>query len=342
MPHLSTVFLLGFTFISSAALTGLVRYQAKRRKWLAIPNERSSHRHPTPRGGGLAIAAAFFMAVLALQMNSEIPDTMVLALLGGGLLVTIVSWVDDRRGVHVGARLVVQFVAAGWALFFIGQLQSLDVGFTRLPLGFLSAFIPLGMVWVMNMYNFMDGVDGLAGSETVVVSAAAGAFLGASGAWDLAILSWSLGAACAGFLVWNWPPAKIFMGDVGSVLVGFIFSVLAVASEETASLPALVWLLLLMVFVVDATLTTLRRFLKGEQWFAGHHEFAFQQLFKQGVSHRTITIGVMLIDCLLIVAAMISITTPALLLPIIALSAGALSLGWWNIQRNATNARVGS
>ena len=186
---------------------------------------------------------------------------------------------------------------------------------------------------MINMYNFMDGIDGLAGSEAVIVGGVGGVLLALVGAWDLAVISWIIAVASAGFLVWNWHPAKIFMSDVGSILLGFIFTTLAVASERSGALPLLTWLILLMAFIVDATFTTIRRFVKGEKWFVGHHNFAFQQMLKRGYNHSQVTWGIIIINSALAVLALISWLKPILLTPIFLGSLVVLGVGWWRIQR---------
>lgn len=328
------VLMVGVFFISWA-LTWAVYRAAQKRGWLAIPNERSSHHIPTPRGGGIAIAAAFGIALILLWRWEAIPQTLFLAFGGGGLLVAVISWLDDRRNVHVGIRLVIQFIAVAWSLFFIGDMPTINLGYRQWHLDFLTHLVPLGMVWMINMYNFMDGIDGLAGAQAVIAGLTGGILLAITGAWDIALISWMLAAAAAGFLVWNWHPAKIFMSDVGSILIGFAFAVLSVVSERSGAIPLLIWLILLMVFVVDASFTTIRRFVKGEKWFSGHHNFAFQQLLKQGYSHGHVTLGIIGIQIVLAGLGILSWWKPIALFPSFVGSFVVLGLLWWRIQSRA-------
>lgn len=328
----TTIFLL-VIFLASLLGTWAVLRCARKYGWIAKPNHRSSHKVPTPRGGGIAIGFVFVVGLLALWITGVVSRPLALAFLGGGLLLGLVSFFDDRRNVHVGIRLAVHFIAVAWALFFIGDMKTMDIGWRLWHLDFLTHLVPLGMVWMVNMYNFMDGIDGLAGSEAVIAGGVGGGLLAASGAWDLALVAWLIAAASAGFLVFNWPPARIFMSDVGSILLGFAFIVLAVASERSGALPFFVWLILLMVFVVDASLTTIRRFIKGEKWFAGHHNFGFQQLLKRGFSHKQITLGIIGANAVLSALAILAWWKPVLLLPLFVLSLVVLSVVWWRIQR---------
>lgn len=308
---------------------------AKRWHFLAIPNERSSHTHPTPKGGGIAIAAAFFFGLIVLKHVGIIPRELFFALFPGGLLIALVSLLDDVRHVHFGIRLVFHFIAVSWALFFLGGMNTLYVGFTTLELSWLTNLVPLGMVWMINIYNFMDGIDGLAGAEAVIVGVGGGMLLAATGAWDLAFVAWCIALSSAGFLFWNWAPAKIFMGDVGSTLIGYTFAVLAVATERLHVIPGTVWLLLLGVFVIDATLTTLRRLVCGEAWFNAHHSFGFQKYIERGFAHHTVTAGIIVIDLVLLGLSFFVLRIPALILPVLATALFLLSLLWRNAGQRA-------
>ena len=187
-------------------------------------------------------------------------DDVAAAFIGGGGLVALVGWLDDRRGVHAAVRAVVHCVAAGWAVYLVGGLPSYSTGTEHVHLGAIGGLLAvLGIVWATNLYNFMDGIDGIAGGQALCAGVFGGALLLLSGSAGLASVAFLVAAATAGFLAWNWAPAKIFMGDVGSGFLGFTFGALAVASENDGGVPLLLWVLLLGVFVVDATVTLLRR-----------------------------------------------------------------------------------
>lgn len=333
MISFSIPIFLFFVFLAAVLGTWAVVRCARKYGWVAKPNNRSSHKVPTPRGGGIAIGLTFAAGLIVLWAIKAVPPQLFFAFLGGGFMVAFISLLDDRRNVHVGIRLAVQFVAVAWALFFIGDMSTMNIGYRIWHLDFLTHLVPLGMVWMINMYNFMDGIDGLAGSEAVIVGGVGGTFLAVVGAWDLALVSWVIAAATGGFLIFNWPPAKIFMSDVGSILLGFAFIVLAVASERSGALPFFIWLILLMAFVVDASLTTIRRFVKGEKWFTGHHNFGFQQLLKRGLSHKQVTLGIIGVDVILAILAVLAWWKPILLLPFFVSSLGVLSVVWWRVQR---------
>ena len=285
-----------------------------------VPGERSSHRRPTPRGGGLAFAAPLLvLAGAALVLLPEGRDLW-LALLGG-VPVAVIGWRDDRRGVPGPVRLIVHFVAAGWAICWLGAPASLTTGLAPLPLGPAAPLLALlGVVWCINLVNFMDGIDGMAAAHVAVVLAAGGALAALGGDDLLALACWLTAAAVAGFLPWNWPPARVFMGGVGSELLGFLVATLALAAEQRGSAPLLVWALLMAVFVVDTTTTLLRRMLRGERWAEPHREHAYQRAVRAGRSHRWVTVGVLLLDVGLVLLAGIAWWNPVATVPLLGLA----------------------
>jgi Fuc2NAc and GlcNAc transferase len=284
--------LLAATAVLAAVLTAFVLRYTRARGLLDQPSERSSHVVPTPRGGGAAIVIATLGATLAGLLSDRIAPGLAYALLLGGPLVATVGWLDDRRGVTAGRRLLVHTAAAGVAVAALGGLHGA---------GGTGAFLAcLGIVWAINLYNFMDGLDGLAASEGVTVGASSAVLLSASGRPDLAAAAAIVAAAAAGFLPFNWPPARIFLGDVGSGFLGYVFGVLALGSHNAAVLPVHLWLVLLGVFVFDATATLFRRMLGRERITTPHRLHAYQRLARAGWSHRRVTIAVIGVNLLLV------------------------------------------
>lgn len=274
-------------------LTGRVRPWALRRGRMDVPNERSSHQVPTPRGGGLAIAFVVLAGLLAGTLTGRLPMNVGVALLGGGLMVAVVGWLDDCYSLLAKPRLLVHLAAALWTLGWLGGFPRLDVGVGSVALGVAGWVVAaLGIVWAVNFYNFMDGIDGIAGGEAVVVGVAGAALLALAGAPDLAGVAVLVAGASLGFLRWNWAPARIFMGDVGSGMLGYLFAALAVASENRGAVPVLVWVLLLGVFVVDATVTLIRRARDGEAVFNAHRKHAYQRAVQAGWSHGRVSAAV--------------------------------------------------
>lgn len=295
-------------------LTGAVRRYALARAVLDVPNHRSAHTVPTPRGGGLAIGCVALLGIAALGALGALPAGTAAALVGGGALVAGVGWIDDHRGVGAELRIVVHFLAAGWALAWLGGVPEVSLGTATLPLGPAGWVLgAVGIVWLTNLYNFMDGIDGIAAGEAVVVGGAGGVLLLLAEDAGLAGVALLLAAASGGFLLWNWAPARIFMGDVGSGLLGYLFAVLALASENAGALPLLGWVLLLGVFVLDATLTLVRRVARGERWYDAHASHAYQRAVRSGWTHARVTGTVLLLDLLLALLALLALLRPAAL-----------------------------
>jgi len=283
--------------MASYSLTALVRFYTLKKNILDIPNERSSHSIVTPRGGGLAIVATFIISLIFAAAFGMVSVNVATALVGGGLLIAIVGWIDDKNSVSPRLRLVVHFLAAIWALYWLGGFTRMDIGFTTVELGWAGSIIAaVGIVWLINLYNFMDGIDGIAGTEAISVALGAGVLLFWIGSIGLAWVCIILALAVGGFLVWNWPPARIFMGDVGSGFLGYVFAVLAIISEKSSSIPLIIWLLLLWVFITDATITLFKRLARGEKLSQPHRTHVYQLAVQVGYSHKQVTLAVLFIN----------------------------------------------
>lgn len=286
-------FLISICFALSFAGTALFIRYAKRRDLLDRPNSRSSHFTPTPRGGGIVFSGLFLFGVLVtLFFFPECDKSFILAMLIGGSIIAATGWIDDVKGLAPKIRLSFQFLAFALALLIMGGFSSLNLGFINLPLGMLG--FPLALVagvWLINLFNFMDGIDGLAAGEAILVSITAGFILIRGGETQLSLILFMLAALVGGFLFWNWSPAKLFMGDVGSGFLGFVFAVLAIAGEKSESSPLLIWALLLSVFIVDATLTLLKRIFQRKNPAQAHREHLYQQAVISGFGHNRVAIA---------------------------------------------------
>ncbi|UTW14249.1 MraY family glycosyltransferase [Marinobacterium rhizophilum] len=289
---------LGLALAVSALLTGLVRRYALAGGMLDVPNARSSHSLPTPRGGGLAIVLVTLAGLVWLYRQGLMAGSVFTALAGAGVLVAAVGWFDDRGHVAARWRLLVHFVAAGWGLAWLGGLPSfelfgvvLEPGVPGFCLGLLC------LVWLLNLYNFMDGIDGIAGVEVVSVCAGA-CWLGwLAGVAPVELLPPALlAAASLGFLCWNWPPARIFMGDAGSGFIGLMLGLLSVLAAHQSLLLFAGWLILLAVFVCDASVTLLRRLVRGQHLAQAHCSHAYQQAARRCASHSAVTLSVLAIN----------------------------------------------
>lgn len=284
----------------SFLLTWLLRRYALARSLMDIPNSRSSHSVPTPRGGGVAIVICFILAVLGLALTGQVDSAAVYALCGAGGLVAVIGFLDDHGHIAARWRLLGHFSAAAWAIFWLGGLPAISLFGFVVDLGWFGHVLAaVYLVWLLNLYNFMDGIDGIASVEAICVcvgGASLYAWLGSSGGALASVLA--LAAAVVGFLIWNFPPARIFMGDAGSGFLGITLGILSL--QAAASSPQLLWawLILLGVFIVDATFTLLRRLLRGERVYEAHRSHAYQYASRYYGRHLPVTLSVTVINLL--------------------------------------------
>ncbi len=280
--------------LSTFLITGLIRRYAVAKDILDHPNERSSHSVATPRGGGMGIVAVFLIALPILKLWVGIPSNIIWALFGSGGLVAAVGFLDDHGHIPAFWRLLVHAVAAIWALTWLGGMPPLTVADQVIELGWFGYLLAVFyLIWLLNLYNFMDGIDGIAGVEALTVSMA-GTLLYTIGVkdgtgWALSLL---LAASASGFLLWNFPKARIFMGDAGSGFIGVILGVISIHTALSNPVLYWVWVILLGTFIVDATITLFRRVLRGERFYEAHRSHAYQNAARKHGSHIKVTIAV--------------------------------------------------
>ena len=287
-------------FLVSAASLGLtygLRKYALSRSLMDIPNARSSHSVPTPRGGGVAIVLSFLVALALIAATAGLDWPASLALLGAGGFVALVGFLDDHGHIAARWRLLAHFVAAVWALGWLRGAPALQLFGVQFDLGWLGfALVAVYLVWLLNLYNFMDGIDGIASVEAICVCVGGALLYVLLGKPDLALLPLMLAAAVAGFLFWNFPPARIFMGDAGSGFLGIVLGIMSIQAGWVD--PALFWswVILLGVFVVDATFTLVRRLLRGDKVYEAHRSHAYQYASRQYGRHLPVTLAVGMIN----------------------------------------------
>ncbi|MBP7507949.1 MAG: hypothetical protein KA807_09015 [Prolixibacteraceae bacterium] len=253
---------------------------------------------PTPRGGGLSIVLVYLAVLAGLMWSGTLPFRIGgLFFLAGGIVASV-GWWDDHGDVHAAARLVVHLVSSVLVVAAIGGLPAFIACGSIITSGwFGSIFAVIALVWILNLYNFMDGIDGIAGVEAVTSTMTAGLLLFfVFGLKDAAMLHFFLSAAVTGFLVLNFPPAKIFMGDAGSGFLGIMLGALALYSASLFHRMLWVWLILLGVFIVDATMTLLRRLLRREKVYEAHRSHAYQNASQYFRGHRPVTLSVAVIN----------------------------------------------
>lgn len=270
---------------------------AQKAGMIALPGERQSHRRATPTGGGLGLIFSIVLTTLCLELIVSLPDFWWQKVLPGVLLLAIVGWRDDRIQVSALLRLSIQLAVTIWLVGFgWWDLNMKDI--------VLWASIIVAIVWLMNLYNFMDGSNGMAGFQGVFAGVTMAFFFQASGEYPMALISVAVAAACAGFLPLNFPNARVFMGDVSSVPLGFIFAAFAVYGIHTDSLGLMDSILIMSVFIVDATLTLLSRAFRGERWYTAHAQHVYQRLIAQGWSHRRVLVVYQAINVMLVLPAL--------------------------------------
>ena len=310
-------------FAASALLTGLVRRYALSRAVLDVPNERSLHSVPTPRGGGLAIVVVVGLAHAACVARGLLPLASGSAWGGAALLLAALGWADDRRPLPARGRLLVQLAIAFVALTVMSDTAQPGALGQALAVA-LGGF---AFVWFVNLYNFMDGADGLAGTQATVAAGALGLFAALDGDAGVAAVGLALAGASAGFLCWNRAPARIFLGDVGSYFLGGYLGLLA--CHLLARGDAIWhWLILLSPFITDASLTLARRMLAGERWWAAHRTHAYQRLVTAGWSHARLARAFLALCLVLATLAGWAFRQPALA-PWLALLAYGLTVTIW-------------
>jgi Fuc2NAc and GlcNAc transferase len=295
------VVMVALSAIVSLGVAELVYHRAEALRLVQAPNHRSSHVHPTPNGGGLGIVVAGSLAGVCLVTFSG--WKLGYLMLGLSALLAGVGLFDDIQHLPARVRFGVQLLVSGGLLFWLGDLPRLT--FTaglELELGgwILSGLLLFACVWWINLFNFMDGIDGIAGMQAVFILLG-GAVLSACGKEDVMsspvwVLMLCVVAATVGFLLLNWPPAKIFMGDVGSTWLAFMVFALALLSVHAGWLSYATWLVLAAIFVTDATITLITRLLCGERWYEAHCNHAYQKLARRWGGHRPVTLRALAIN----------------------------------------------
>ena len=284
----STVLLILFTFLLSFICTRYYRSFAIKKDIVANPIIRSLHEHKIPIGGGVVFSIIFVVTVFVLGLLNIFKFEFLMVIGVGGFVASMFGFFDDVVDIRALLKLFIQSILAGWILFWFdgGVLTTVD----WLPVWlswFVSWFL---LVWMMNLYNFMDGVDGIAISGAVFVSMALIVVLLIAGEFSSLVLLFSLLAmSCSGFLFYNWPPASIFMGDSGSVFLGYLFGALIVNTTMTGVISIWTWIVVFGYFFADTNITILMRILLVKKWYQAHKSHAYQNIARVLKSHVKVT-----------------------------------------------------
>ncbi|HAT8261506.1 TPA: glycosyl transferase, partial [Legionella pneumophila] len=285
-----------FLIFVSAILTKLFALFAQHTKLIDIPNERNLHSRPTVRGGGvvfigLSLFCWFFIC------NSQFFLTLEQFIFSIAIiLIATISFIDDLYNLSVKIRFLFQCLIAFLTVIFIAPSQ-LDFGLLLFENTYLIAFfLFFAVIWAINHFNFMDGLDGFCASQAIFLLAAYAFFFNSAGSPVYQEFCLILISSLAGFLIFNFPPAKIFMGDVGSASLGLITFFIAIIAQKNYQIPILYWFILNSLFLFDSTVTLIRRIINYEKWFSPHKKHAYQRLKQLGINSRFILLGQTIIN----------------------------------------------
>ncbi len=288
-------------FICSFVLTWFLRIYALKNNVIDIPNQRSSHSAPTPRGGGVALVISFLIGLIVLVLMRMIAIEQLLSLFIAGVIIAVVGFLDDHGHIAARWRLLMHFIAAAAGLYFLGKFPVIDLFGYQLSAGWIGMVFGLVyLAWMLNLYNFMDGINGLASIEAITFSFSSCLLLlntvgGASynGLFTVLVI---LGSATLGFMLWNFPKAKIFMGDAGSGFLGIVVGLIVLHLAMVNSSMFMAEICLLGVFIVDATITLLRRLIAGKKVYEAHASHTYQIMARKLDSHKAVTTAVLMIN----------------------------------------------
>lgn len=315
-----------FALVSSLAWFSVGRMRA----WLIkeqqvdLPNERSMHTGSVPRGGGLVISVLVVTALLAAAVLSS-QTQLYLAFAALLFCWSLLCWWDDRTNLPTGLRFGVQItlaVTAVMAFGWITQVQDVSLGM------FGAAMTVIGILWMSNLYNFMDGIDGIAASQAIVAALSFTCWFFFLNNPVMALVCLVAAAASYGFILWNWQPAKIFMGDVASVTLGAFFAITMILAASRHHIPILSLLMIFGVFILDTTTTLAIRLLKRERFWEAHRQHLYQRFVQLGFSHQTVTLWCLVLMIICSVLATLSLAHRDMILSLVVIEIALFAAHW--------------
>lgn len=285
-------------FVLAFGFTYFMRAYALKKNIIDNPNERSSHSVPTPRGGGVAVVCSYLLALAVLIYSQQLTVHIGLTLMVAGFVIALLGFLDDHGHINSMLRLAIHFLVAIGAVISLGGFAEVTI-FNGLQLGFVANIIAvLFLVWLLNLYNFMDGINGIASVEAITTTASMAMLYYLLNTSLNSDLLWLLAACVFGFLLWNFPKAKIFMGDACSGFLGLTLGILALIALKENLAMFCAWIICLGVFVVDATYTLIKRVLSGYKMYDAHRSHSYQILSRKWGSHTPVTLAVAAINLL--------------------------------------------
>ena len=260
---------------------------------LDVPNQRSLHSEPIPRGGGIVIAGVLVLVSIALMPLFSGLERDLIAFGISATALSILGWLDDQGNIRIDTKLIVECAVSIIALWLIKpgtNIQLFSDKFVELTPLIVFPMTIIGLIWITNVYNFMDGIDGLVTSQVILSSIVIAGWLTFYGDVGVALFCLALGGAGVGFLFFNWSPAKVFLGDAGSLTFGAVLGLLAVYGILVHQMPVTAFVLLYGIFLIDTLVTMIRRILGGERWWEAHSTHFYQRLVRTGVSHQRVCV----------------------------------------------------
>lgn len=286
-------------FVLSFVLTYLMRMYALKKNIIDNPNERSSHSIPTPRGGGVAVVVSFLLGLTLLISLENLSLSTGLILIAASFTIALLGFLDDHGHINALVRLAVHFIVAIGVVVALGGFSEIELFNNSLQLGWTANIIAvLFLVWLLNLYNFMDGINGIASIEAITATVSIGSIYLLSTLHLSSQVLFLLAACTTGFLLWNFPKARIFMGDACSGFLGLVLGILALIALKQDVALFCAWLICLGVFIVDATFTLIRRVINGHKMYDAHRSHAYQYASRKYNSHTHVTLSVLAINVL--------------------------------------------
>ena len=332
LGYISAVALAAFL---SFLLTGIATWYAGHRGLLDHPGERQSHTVVTPRGGGVGLVAALLIVSLLVSAGN-LHGFWVQCIVPAVLVLAITGWWDDHASLGVGFRFFIQLAVSFyllWCATNAGWMQGV------IPMVMSGLFI----IWMTNLYNFMDGSNGMAGLQGVFAASVLAVLFHLSGDNPFSLFALLLAACCAGFLPWNLGRARVFMGDVGSLVLGFLFAAFMLYGTGTGAFDYPVALMVMLLFLTDATLTLLLRVIRGERWYNAHRQHLYQRLIAHGWTHARVAMVYQAVNLTLVLPGIvIGVNFPALAWATALALTLIFVLGWYfSISRLGVLAQAG-
>jgi Fuc2NAc and GlcNAc transferase len=312
--------------VLSFVLTGVATWYARKRELLDHPGERHSHTRVTPRGGGAGLIASWLLIPL-MFFPQDLPAWWLGCIFPGALVLAVMGGWDDHVSLSVRLRLFVQLAVSVYLVWF-----AVSAGWMQ-GVGWMIASA-LFVLWMINLYNFMDGSNGMAGLQGIFGSLVLAALFHHAGDMAFSWLAMLLGACCAGFLPWNLVNARVFMGDVGSLSLGFIFAAMLLYGAGTGAFSKPVALMVMLLFLTDASLTLLWRVIRGERWYNAHRQHLYQRMIGHGLTHGRVATVYQAINLILVLPGIVFAARFPALAWVIALALTLILILGWHLLLN--------